>query len=164
MTTSETSTGPATTIDAPAGSHAATVTAVIDAPRDAVYRAYTDPDLFLRWWGPAELTATADRWEPVTGGSWRVVQTDADGGQYAFRGVYHEVVPGERVVLTFEFEGMPGHVCLEVHTLEDVDGGTRVTQQAVFQSNEDRDGMLQSGMEGHAPVAMAQLQAVAQAL
>jgi uncharacterized protein YndB with AHSA1/START domain len=100
----------------------------------------------------------------VTGGAWRVVHVDPDGNEYAFRGVYHEVVPSERVVLTFEFEGMPGHVCLERHTFESVDGGTKVTQHSVFQSVEDRDGMAESGMEQHAPVAMAQLQDVASGL
>jgi hypothetical protein len=73
-------------------------------------------------------------------------------------------VAGERLVLMFEFEGMPGHVCLETHTLEAVDGGTKVTQHAVFRSVADRDGMKESGMEQHAPVAMAQLQEVARAL
>ena len=83
---------------------------------------------------------------------------------HTFRGEYHEVVPAERMVLTFEFEGMPGHVCLATHTFEPVDGGTKVIQHAVFQSGADRDGMKDSGMEQHAPVAMAQLQDVARSL
>ena len=157
-------TTPETTIVAEPGSHDTTVSAVIDAPLTAVWSAHVDPDLFVRWWGPAELTSKVDRFEPVTGGSWRIVHVDAEGNEYGFRGVYHEVVPNERLVLTFEFEGMPGHVCLETHTFEPVDGGTRVTQHAVFQSVEDRDGMLQSGMEEHSPVAMAQLQEVASSL
>lgn len=152
---------PDTTLTAEPGRHDVTTTAVIDAPAEAVHRAYVDPDLFLRWWGPADLQSKVDRWQPSPGGSWRVLQIDGEGNEYAFRGVYHEVVPAERLVFTFEFEGMPGHVCLETHTFEPVDGGTRVTQHAVFQSVADRDGMLQSGMEQHAPVAMAQLQDVA---
>ena len=155
---------PETTFVAEPGSHESTTSAVIDAPVDAVYRAHVERDLFVRWWGPAELTSKVDRWEPVTGGSWRVIHVDPDGNEYAFRGVFHEVVPNERLVLTFEFEGMPGHVCLETHTLEAVEGGTKVTQHAVFQSVADRDGMKDSGMEQHAPVAMAQLQDVAGSL
>lgn len=154
-------TTPKTTIVAEPGRHDATVSAVVAAPVEAVWRAYTEAEHFTRWWGPAELTSRVDTWEPRPGGSWRIVQTDADGNGYAFRGVYHDVVPHERVTLTFEFEGMPGHVCLETHTLEAVPGGTKVTQHAVFQAVEDRDGMLQAGMEAHSPVAMAQLQAVA---
>jgi uncharacterized protein YndB with AHSA1/START domain len=159
-----TATTPETTFIAEPNSHEVTTSAVVDAPLAAVYRAYVEPELFVRWWGPAELTSTLDRWEPVTGGSWRVIHTDADGNEYAFRGVYHEVRPEQRIVLTFEFEGMPGHVCLETHTFEAVDGGTKVTQHAVFQSVADRDGMKDSGMEQHAPVAMAQLQEVARGL
>ena len=155
---------PDTTFVAEPGSHEVTTTAVLDASIESIWRAYIEPDLFVRWWAPAELSLKVDRWEPVTGGSWRVVHVDQDGNEYAFRGVYHEVVDGERLVLTFEFEGMPGHVCLETHTLEAVDGGTKVTQHAVFQSVADRDGMKESGMEQHAPVAMAQLQDVAGSL
>jgi uncharacterized protein YndB with AHSA1/START domain len=116
---------PKTMFVAEPGSHQVTTSAVLNAPLESVYRAYVEPDLFVRWWGPTELTSKVERWEPVTGGSWRVIHVDADGNEYAFRGVYHEVVPAERMVLTFEFEGMPGHVCLETHTFEAVDGGTK---------------------------------------
>ncbi len=115
-------TAPETTFVAEPGSHEATVTAVIEAPLEAVYRAYVDSDLFVRWWGPAELTSKVDRWEPVTGGSWRVIQVDTDGNEYAFRGDIREVVPPERVVQTFEFEGMPGAVSVETMTLTEHDG------------------------------------------
>jgi uncharacterized protein YndB with AHSA1/START domain len=155
---------PETSFVAEPGSHEVTTSAVIDAPLDAVYRAYTDQELFVRWWGPAELTSKVERWESTTGGSWRVVHVEPDGNEYGFRGVYHDVVRQERLVFTFEFEGMPGHVCLETHTFEAVEGGTRVTQHAVFQSVADRDGMKDSGMEKHAPVAMAQLQDVARSI
>lgn len=155
---------PETQFVAEPGSHTATTTAVIPAPRDAVFRAYTEADLLARWWGPAELTTQVDRFEPRRGGSWRIVHADPEGNEYGFHGVYHDVVPSERIVLTFEFEGMPGHVCLESTTFEDADGGTRVVSHSVFQSVEDRDGMKDSGMEAHAPVAMAQLTEVARSL
>lgn len=156
-------TPPETTFTAEPGSHAATTTAVLAADAASIFRCYTERDLFVQWWGPADLTTRVERWEPTTGGSWRVVHIDPDGNEYGFRGVFHDVGP-DRVVQTFEFEGMPGHVCLETHTFEPVDGGTRVTQHSVFQSVEDRDGMAQSGMESHAPVAMAQLQEAAQGI
>jgi hypothetical protein len=66
--------------------------------------------------------------------------------------------------MTFEFEGMPGHVALETHTFEAVEGGTRVTQHAVYQSVADRDGMNESGAAEFAPVGMAQLQDVARSV
>jgi uncharacterized protein YndB with AHSA1/START domain len=84
------------------------------------------------------------------GGIWRYVQRDTDGNEYGFRGVYHDVVAPERLVYTFEWEGMPGHILLETVTFEERNGKTTVTDSSVFQTVEDRDGMLQSGMEGGA--------------
>src|SRR5260370_29095788 len=81
------------------------------------------------------------------GGQWRYVQADAQGNEFGFKGIYHDVVSGQRIVSTFEFEGMPGHVALDTLTLEEVDGKTRYTTVSVFQSIADRDGMVQSGME-----------------
>lgn len=156
---------PETQFTADPDSHAATVVAVIDAPVDAVFRAYTEPDLLVRWWGPRELTSKVDEFDPRPGGRWRIVQTDTDGNEYAFHGVNHDVVRNQRIVSTFEFEGMPGHVSLNSFTMEPTgDGKTKVTEQSVFQTIEDRDGMKDSGMESFAPIGMAQLQEVAQSL
>lgn len=85
--------------------------------------------------------------EVTTGGTWRFIQRDPQGGVFAFHGVYHEVIPAERTISTFEFEGMPGHVILETTTFEEQEGKTTVKSISVFQSVEDRDGMLQAGME-----------------
>ncbi len=123
------------------------ITRIFDAPRDLVFKTYTNPDLVPRWWGPASLTTTVEEMDVRPGGTWRYLQRDAEGNEYAFFGVYHEVKPPERIVDTFEFEGMPGHVTLETVTLEDLDGRTKVTDRVVYQSVEDRDGTLQSGME-----------------
>jgi uncharacterized protein YndB with AHSA1/START domain len=81
------------------------------------------------------------------GGAWRFVERQTDGNEYGFRGEFREIVPPERLVYTFEFEGAPGHVALETLTFEDLDGKTRLTARSLFDSAEDRDGMLQSGME-----------------
>ena len=152
-------TAPDTQFIAEDGHHDATVTAVLDAPREAVYRAYTEPELFTQWWGPAELTSKVDVFRPESGGSWRIVHVDPAGNEYGFHGVFHLVSP-ERIIQTFEWEGMPGHVSLQTITFEDLDGRTKVTQHAVFQTVADRDGMKSSGMEEFAPVGMAQLAAV----
>ncbi|UGT39721.1 SRPBCC family protein [Nocardia yamanashiensis] len=154
---------PETTFTAEPGSHVATTVAVVDAPKAAVYRAYTEADLLVRWWGPRELTSKVERFEAVTGGSWRVVHVDPAGGEYGFGGVYHEV-SADRIVNTFEFDGAPGHVSLESVTFEEVDGKTRVSSLSVFQSVEDRDAMAASGMAEFAPIGMAQLQEVAASL
>ena len=126
------------------------VTREFDAPRELVFRAFTDPKLYVQWLGPHGYNMRLERFEPVSGGSWRYVHTDPQGHEFGFHGVNHEVLAPERIIGTFEFEGLPekGHVMLETVKFEELPGGrTRVTTQSVFQSVEDRDGMVQSGME-----------------
>jgi len=120
-----------------------------DAPRELVFKAHTNPNLFAQWIGPRGLTTTLEAFEPVSGGKWRFTQTDKDGNEFGFHGVFHEVSL-ERVIQTFEFDGLPesGHVTLETMTLEELPNGrTRLTAQSVFQTVSDRDGMVQAGME-----------------
>jgi uncharacterized protein YndB with AHSA1/START domain len=121
-----------------------------DAPRELVYQAYTDPNHIPHWWGPRRMTTTVDTLDVRPGGAWRIVQRDPEGNEYGFRGEYREVVPPERLVYTFEFEGMPGHILVETVTFEEQGGKTTVTSTALFDSVEDRDGMLESGMESGA--------------
>ena len=118
-----------------------------DAPRELVFKAFTDPKLIPQWWGPRIYTTSIDKMEVRPGGIWRFVQRDADGNVSAFHGVFHSIDAPEGLVYTFEYEGMPGHVLLETITLEEQDGMTAMTDQSVFQSVADRDGMLSSGME-----------------
>ncbi len=127
------------------------MTRVFDAPRELVFKVVNDPELRPQWWGPSRLDTTVEKMEVRHGGAWRIVQKDSDGSVYAFRGVYHVVDAPSYTVNTFEYEGVPGHVALETTTFEEVDGGkTRLTIKSVFQSLEDRDGMVASGMESGA--------------
>ncbi len=122
---------------------------VYDAPRERVFAVYTDPELIPRWWGPRRMTTVVDRMDVRVGGAWRFVMSEPDGPEQAFRGVYREVAPPERVVATFEWEGLPGHVIVETATFEDLgDERTRVRTTSLFHTTEERDGMLDSGMEG----------------
>jgi uncharacterized protein YndB with AHSA1/START domain len=130
------------------------LTRIFDAPRELVFKAYTDPAQITQWWGPRYLTTMIDKMDVRQGGIWRFIQRDPNGSTYAFHGVYHAILAPERLVHTFEFEGMPGHVILETVTFEEIDGKTKLIDQSVFQSVEDRDGMLQSGMEGGATESM----------
>lgn len=126
------------------------VTREFDAPRELVFRAYTDPELYAQWLGPRGYSTTFEVFEPVSGGTWRFVQKDPNGNEFRFHGVNHEVTVPERIIGTFEFDGLPdsGHVLLETTIFEALPGDrTRVTSQSVFQSVADRDGMIQSGME-----------------
>lgn len=126
------------------------ITRRFDAPRELVFRAYTDPELYVQWLGPLRLKITLEKFEPTNCGSWRYIHRDEDGNEYAFHGVHHEVTRPERIISTFEFEGLPepGYASLEMAAFEELPGGkTWVMTKAVFQSVADRDGMVQSGME-----------------
>jgi uncharacterized protein YndB with AHSA1/START domain len=120
---------------------------VFDAPRDRVYATFTDPELIPEWWGPRGGTTIVDQMDVRAGGAWRYVIRTADGDETAFRGTYREVSHPERVVQTFEWEGMPGHVSIETAEFEDLGDRTRVITTSLFHTPEERDGMLASGME-----------------
>jgi len=120
---------------------------IFNAPRERVWQAMTDPKLVAQWWGRGNKLVV-ERMEVERGGHWRFVEHAPDG-VHGFEGRFSEVTPPERVVQTFEWDGMPGHVALETATLEDLgDGRTRLVNTSLFMTAEDRDGMLQSGMEG----------------
>jgi uncharacterized protein YndB with AHSA1/START domain len=139
-----------TTITAEPGKLDLFIIREFEAPRELVFKAYTDPELVKQWLGPRGLKMTIERFESKDGGTYRYIHEDPQGNKFAFRGVNHEVRTPERIIGTFEFEGLPerGHVALQTARFEALpDGRTRVTSQSVFQSVTDRDGMLQSGME-----------------
>lgn len=139
-----------TTITAEPGKQEILITREFDAPRELVFKAFTDPKLLPQWWGPRYLSTIVDKMDVKHGGQWRFINRDAEGNEFAFHGVYHQVLAPECIIDTFEFEGLPetGHVTLETLKLEELPGGgTRLTSQSVFQSVADRDGALQSGMQ-----------------
>ena len=139
-----------TRITAEPGRQEIFITREFDAPRDLVFKAFTDARLLIQWLGPRRLTMTVETFESKTGGSWRFIHKDKDGNAYGFHGVHHEIASPERIIRTFEFEGLPekGHASLETVRFEEMPGGrTRLITQSVFQSVADRDGMIQSGME-----------------
>jgi uncharacterized protein YndB with AHSA1/START domain len=124
---------------------------VFDAPRELVFEACSKPEHLARWWGQSGSTLVLCEMDFRPGGAWRFVERDASGNEWGFRGEIRDIAPPERVVQTFEFEGMPGHISVETMVLEDLiqdqDRKTRLTVTSVFDSVEDRDGMIQSGME-----------------
>jgi uncharacterized protein YndB with AHSA1/START domain len=127
------------------------------APRELLFRAFTEPDLLARWLGPEQLTITVNQLDPKHGGRWRYTQYDADGKGYVFHGLYHGTPSIERIVQTYEFDAQPGHVYLNIITFE-TDGATTILRQnTVFQTVEDRDGYLQGGMETGLRSSMARL-------
>ena len=139
-----------TNITAEPGKQEFFITREVDAPRELVFKAFTDPKLYVQWLGPRGLTMRLEKFEPRSGGSWRYISKDKDGNEYGFHGVNHEVLPPERLIDTFEYEGLPekGHVALQTARFQELPSGrTKIMIQAVFQSVADRDGMIQSGAE-----------------
>ena len=123
------------------------LTRVFDVPRRLVFNAMTKPEYLRRWWGPRNSTMTVCDADLRPGGKWRFVLRESGGEEYAFRGEYREIVPPERIVWTFEYEGAPGHVSVDTLTLSEHEGKTTLTATSVYDSIESRDAVLQSGME-----------------
>jgi uncharacterized protein YndB with AHSA1/START domain len=123
------------------------VTHIFDAPRELVFRVYSEPNLIPLWWGPRYMKTTVDKMDFRPGGSWRFIQSDGFGNVYPYHGVYHEIAPPLRLVYTFEFESMPGNISLETGNFEQLNDQTRVTNKSIFQSIADRDGMILSGVD-----------------
>src|SRR6476659_5296897 len=120
-----------------------------DAPRELLFRAHTEPALYEKWVGPKDMKMWVEKMDAVPGGSFSFVH-ERGGHQYKFFGVYHDVTATERLIGTFEFDGLPetGHVILGTTKFEELPNGrSRLVHQSVFQSVQDRDGMVASGME-----------------
>ncbi len=123
------------------------ITREFDAAPEKVFRAHTDPEIFVQWNGPRSTTMRIDHYDCRTGGSYRYVHS-REGFEAGFNGCFHEVRPTELIVQTFTFEGMPDGVALEKLVFEDLgDGRTRLTSTSLVDSFEDRDAFVASGME-----------------
>ena len=125
-----------------------TMSRLFDAPRDLVWKACTDPALMPEWWGLRNSTTIVELMDVTPGGRWRYVEKDPQGNEHAFNGVFKEVKPPERLVYTFEYEPMAGHVSTDSLVFTELpDGKTLITATTTFTSLEDLEGMLASGME-----------------
>jgi uncharacterized protein YndB with AHSA1/START domain len=130
---------------------------VFDARRALVYEAHTQCKHLVHWWGRRDSTLSVCELDLRAGGAYRFVMRKSGGQEYGFRGVYREVTPPERLVYTFEFEGMPGHVAVGTLVFTEEGGKTRLDSTLLFDTVEDRDGMLQSGMEEGSAETMERL-------
>lgn len=124
-----------------------TYTRTFNAPRELVFKIFTDPTLVPQWWGPRNIITKVDKMDVRPGGEWRYIQRDQQGMEFSFHGVYHAIEPSRQIINTFEYEGVPGHVSLETLKFEEANGITTLTGQMVFQSVADRDGMVDTGAE-----------------
>ena len=123
-------------------------TRVFDAPRELVFEAHTSCEHVSRWWGPRKYEVVDCEIEFRPGGTWRIVPRGPDGNEIVFFGEYLEIVPPEKIVWTFGFGDNPGGP--ETYLFEEHDGKTTLTATAVFDSVEERDAVLRSGMEAGA--------------
>ena len=122
---------------------------VFDAPRDKVFAAMTQKEMVEQWWVGPGYDVRVERLDAYNGGTWKFVQSNGEGHEFSFHGVFHHVSP-ECIIQTTEFDGLPesGHVGLEKMELLDLGNGkTKLISTGTFMSVADRDGMVQSGME-----------------
>ncbi len=126
------------------------ITREFDAPRHLVYQAWTTPELVRRWWSGHRGEVKSAEIDLRVGGRWRYVMV-ADGGfEVAFHGEYREIVPGRRIVTTevYELPGAPeGDGALNIVTFTEADGRTTLTLLVQTASRQDRDAIIDSGME-----------------
>lgn len=123
------------------------VTREFNAPRQRVWDVVNDPKLVPEWWGPERYKTEVDAMDVRVGGKWRYVHKGPDG-EFAFNGVYKEVAEPEKVVMTFEFEPMPGHINVQTMTLTELPGHrTRMDVTVQFDNLADLEGMVGSGMK-----------------
>jgi len=134
-------------LDRPAGASAAerelVITRILDAPRELVFKAWTEPDRAIRWWGPRGFTTAHYELDFRPDGAYRVCMRSPEGTEHWQRGVCREVVEPERLVFTFAWEdseGKPGHETLVTVTLAEFGAKTKLTlHQAVFETVTARD-------------------------
>jgi len=128
------------------------------APKQLVFDAHTKPEHLRQWWGLKGSTLSVCEVDLRVGGRWRFVQRAETGEEFGFGGEYREIVPPDRLSYTFGFDGIPGKENLETLTFAEEDGVTTLYTDSVFDSREDRDGMIESGMEFGANESMDRLE------
>ncbi|SFR94997.1 Uncharacterized conserved protein YndB, AHSA1/START domain [Microbacterium sp. cf046] len=134
-------------IDAAPGQSYADITREFEAPVEAVFRAHADPDLFKIWIGPRTENTVITHWDFRSGGGYRFEQSNPDG-TFAFRGVFHTVIPNELIIQTFEYEAWPNEVSLDNIRFESLPGGrSRIVDHSVFPTVEVLESMIRQGME-----------------
>lgn len=122
------------------------VTKTFDCPKELVWKIYTDKEMILKWWGNADGKTIIEQQDLEVGGKWRYTQKDG-GDMGAFYGEYKIVDKPNVLSYTFIWGGMPDKSMTETITLEERDGKTYMLDISEFPTKEERDGMIQTGME-----------------
>ncbi|MGI8496784.1 MAG: SRPBCC family protein [Gemmatimonadaceae bacterium] len=137
------------------------LTRLFNAPRELVFRAWTDPKQLGKWWGPNNFTNPVCELDLRPGGAWRIVMRSPDGVEYPLKGVYREIVEPERLVFTDNWEEHPAEFhqllrqngadqsiqeAINTVTFDDQNGRTLLTLRTLFESAPLRDAMVKMGM------------------
>jgi uncharacterized protein YndB with AHSA1/START domain len=117
-----------------------------NAPRALVFEAHHNPELLKKWWGPRSIELIVCEVDFRVGGTWRFVQLSA-GKEHGFHGEFKEIVVNEKISQTFIYDPFPNAVAFQTMTLEEKNGVTVLTTEAIYDSVQSRDGHIQSGME-----------------
>jgi len=140
------------------------ITREFDAPKELVYKAWTTPELVRQWWCGERGEMTVAEIDLRVGGQWRYAMIANEGFEVAFHGEYRELVPNERIVSTEAYEGIPDadeNASLNTLTLTEADGRTTLSMLTKVDSQEVRDGIIASGMEGGAQEGLDILEEIA---
>ncbi|MCE0499599.1 MAG: SRPBCC domain-containing protein [Methylacidiphilales bacterium] len=140
------------------------ISRVFNAPREMVFKAWTDSKQMAQWWGPRALTVPVCELDAKTGGAFRIVMRRPDGTDYPYKGVYREIVPNERIIFIGDTSEHPAHwhelvqknlpggknrpigMLLNIVTFEEIEGKTRLTVRMRFDAAEMRDAFVKIGM------------------
>lgn len=139
---------PAATVTVPTDT-SILVTREFAAPRHRVFRAWTEPGLVRRWWSGGEGRVEVADIDLRVGGAWRFVIV-GDGYEVGFHGVYREIVPDTLIMCTEVYEDAPdaeANAALCTYTFRETDRGSTVALLTEMRTPEDRDALLDSGME-----------------
>lgn len=128
------------------------LTRTFNAPRHLVFEAMSKPEHVMQWWGPRNTNLLVCEMDFRVGGAWRNVLVGPDGKEHVFKGVYREIVPPERLVTAecFDEPAFGSPEWLTTIVLEEHDGKTTLVATCLHPTRANRDGHLQSGMEGGA--------------
>lgn len=121
------------------------ISRVVDAPRELVWEAFTEPKHIANWWGPRGFSTTTEVMDVRVGGTWKHVMRGPDGTEYPNKSVFKEVVKPERLVYAHSGakEGGPGISFLMTWRFDDVGGGkTKVTLHQVYDTAADRERIV----------------------
>ena len=135
---------PTSTTAAATADRTLVVERIFKAPPERVFRAWSDHKVLVKWWGTDDYQAPDPQIDFRVGGAWRSAMVGPNGEAHTVSGVYREIEPPKRLVMTWGWEqadGSRGHETVVEVSFEPAPGGTRVRLvQSLFETPKSRDG------------------------